>query len=233
MSERFLVLFAHARTGSENLCLALGSGADRPALAEPFNPRYPLWGQPGPYVYSEPKTVDELDEVMASIEVSYSGLKTMTYQLTPELNEALARRRNIALLFLYRRDMFAAAVSQEVAMVTRHWHTFDHRESDGAQDVVTIDPIAVVGHLRRFKQARSWMSALAQDLGAPMVSYEEIYEGDSGVQTVSALCDELEVSRPTAAAWADLLSGSVIPIRDQHSVENMTEVEKACEAACR
>lgn len=230
MSRPFFVLFAHARTGSENLCRALGSGTEKPALAEPFNPRYSLWGEPGPYEFTEPSTEDSLNYTIDAISKDYSGIKTMTYHLTPELNEALTRRPGTAFLFLYRRDVFAAALSQEVAMVTRHWHTFDDAERADTGSLVSVDPAAVVVHAVRFLASQHWMQELAGQINAPYVSYEEIYESVASApqDVVAGLCQSLGIAAPRPEVAHNLLSRSVVPIRNHHQVANLADVEDAC-----
>ena len=235
MSPRLSVIFAHARTGSENLCRTLGSGSGKPALSESFNPRYPLWGEPGPYEYVEPKTRESLYETIDDIEQSYSGLKTMTYQLTPSLNEALACRQETAAIFLYRRDVIAAAVSQEVGMISSHWHTFGDASVAQRNARMQIDPVAVAGHVRRFLEAQRWMKEMSMRTNSPYLSYEEIYDNDDreAEEVVSRMCDSIEVAPPNSTVAKSLLSRDVVPIRYQHRITNLTDVVDACRRLTR
>lgn len=117
-----LIVFAHARSGSTSLIGALGEHPELELLAEPFNSDHASWWH-GHREYRQ-RVVDEatLNTVLGEIFAAYDGFKTLTSQLPEPLNRSMLLAPDRKLVFLRRRNLLRAVVSNLLGHETKLWH---------------------------------------------------------------------------------------------------------------
>jgi hypothetical protein len=124
LGERVL-LFAHPRSGSSNLYQILQSHPALEVLEEPFNENFVNW-QPGNKDYlGSVHDVETLDEQLAEIFTRFNGLKVLDYQLSDDLVEHLLSRADLRVVFVRRRNVLKAVVSNLIAEQTDLWKVWD------------------------------------------------------------------------------------------------------------
>lgn len=115
------IIFAHARSGSTTLARALKLHPNVTLLEEPFSFNRHQW--PGKHIaYRQALTdkVDSLDKQLDLIFEEVIGFKHLQCQLSEEFNKhLLSNSGNI--IFLHRRNLLKAAISNQIAEQSRHW----------------------------------------------------------------------------------------------------------------
>ena len=112
-------------SGSNSLVEILQCHPSLQILNEPFNENFHTWEPGNPNYRDRVHDIDSLDGVLAEILAAYSGIKVLSYQLTPELLDHLVLRPDLHVIVLRRRNLLAAAVSNLVALQTNLWKTWD------------------------------------------------------------------------------------------------------------
>lgn len=120
-----VLLFAHPRSGSSNLCEILQLHPHLQICEEPFNENYVRWARGNEDYLARVHDASSLDQVLDEIFASYNGLKFLNYQLPDELVVHLLRRQDLRIIFLKRRNALQAIVSVLVAEQTGLWHKWD------------------------------------------------------------------------------------------------------------
>jgi hypothetical protein len=120
-----LLLLAHPRSGSSNLYEILQLHPELRICLEPFNENFVRWA-PGNENYLE-RAHDwaSLEGALAEIFAEFNGLKLLGYQLPEEWVTRLIRRPDFRVLFLRRRNVLQAVVSNLIAEQTGLWHRWD------------------------------------------------------------------------------------------------------------
>lgn len=132
-SNQFII-FAHARSGSTTLLriLNLCEGIHCP-MDEPFHRRYigSLIDSLCLNYYPEMEKKMRLKFVNAALSFlfsRYNGYKHLWCQLTPSDNKAMLRKKNLKVIFLYRKNAFDAVVSNHIAAQTGVWDYYSQKK---------------------------------------------------------------------------------------------------------
>lgn len=120
-----LVVVAHPRSGSNSLVEILGCHPELTVLNEPFNENFSSWLPTNPDYRARITDVRSLDLLIDGILADYSGFKVHTYQLETELLAHLLCRRDLHVVFLRRRNLLEAVVSNLIAEQTGLWAEWD------------------------------------------------------------------------------------------------------------
>ncbi len=120
-----LIVFAHARSGSNSLVEILQLHRQLTVLNEPFNENFMQWGTGNADYRSRITDPASLDAILDEIFDTYQGIKVLTYQLEEEHIEHLAHAPGVHILFLRRRNLLQAAVSNLIALQTNLWKSWD------------------------------------------------------------------------------------------------------------
>jgi hypothetical protein len=125
--ERVLV-FAHPRSGSTNICRILQLHPDVNVCEEPFNSGYTGWARGNKNYVELVHDVASLDEQLEDIFTTYNGLKLLDDQLPDDLVTHLLLRPDFRVVFLRRQNLLQATVSLMIAGQTHVWHRWDRTE---------------------------------------------------------------------------------------------------------
>jgi hypothetical protein len=137
-----LVLATHARSGSNSLVEILNLAPGVSILNEPFNERFTQWSPGNPDYRDRVVDIASLDVVMNEIFASWSGIKSLGYQLELPLFEHLLLRPDVSVIFLRRRNLLETVVSNLIALQTNLWKTWD--ATMALEDhYAALDPIPV------------------------------------------------------------------------------------------
>ncbi|MBT3192316.1 MAG: hypothetical protein HN341_07145 [Verrucomicrobia bacterium] len=123
-----VVIFAHPRTGSSNLCYMLLLHPKLKLAMEPF------WHGYGALHPDERNYVDQitdipsLEQALAELFARYNGMKILDYQLPEDVYDHLLLREDIRLIFLQRRNLLQAELSCHIADQTKVWGIEDMNE---------------------------------------------------------------------------------------------------------
>lgn len=104
-------MFAHPRSGSNSLVEILRRHPSLSILNEPFNEGFPSWGTGKPNYLARVRDVESLEDLLREIFAEYRGMKMLSYQLGQELGSYILRRSAMRVVFLRRRNLLQAAVS--------------------------------------------------------------------------------------------------------------------------
>jgi hypothetical protein len=123
-------------------------------LNEPFNENFTSWQAGNPNYRDRLVDRDGLDGVLADVFATYSGFKTLSFQVLGALLESLLLRSDLDVVVLRRRNLLEAVVSNLIALQTNLWKTWDADRP--LEDYYTrLQPIAVsdVEHLTSATEA--------------------------------------------------------------------------------
>lgn len=176
------LIFAHARSGSDNLCDALNRHPSITICNEPFNPKHHLWDESNLDYRTEIVDQKSMYAQISRIQKRYSAIKTLDWNLPDSLNEALLRDEGIPLVLLRRRNALQAVVSHWLARTTHIWQVRDttgptssHYRDLPAAPMETIDR-----DLREFLKVRDSTDRTASHRAPTSmirVWYEDLYTG--------------------------------------------------------
>ena len=124
-----LVVVAHPRSGSNSLVEILDCHPELTLLDEPLNEDFSSWLPANPDYRARVTDVTSLDRVVNGILADYSGFKVHTYQLEMELLAHLLCRRDLYVVFLQRRNLLEAVVSNLIAEQTGLWAAWDRERA--------------------------------------------------------------------------------------------------------
>jgi LPS sulfotransferase NodH len=182
-----LVLAAHARSGSNSLVEILNLAPDVSMLNEPFNENFTRWSPENPNYRDRVVDTTSLDAVMNEIFASWTGIKTLGYQLDLCLLEHLVLRPDVHVVFLRRRNLLETVVSNLIALQTNLWKTWDAtgpiEDRYRALDALPIEDVRVM--LRWTRERLDETEAILDqrtDGRAFKVVYEDLYLATSSSQ---------------------------------------------------
>jgi len=116
------IMFAHARSGSTNLGICLEQHPAVKICGEPFfwvyKKRHPDEKNYIDHVHNK-KTLDEQLEEVFSL---YTGIKTLEEQLSVKYNIHILENPSVKIIYLERRNILQATVSNFMARQTHIWH---------------------------------------------------------------------------------------------------------------
>lgn len=178
-----LVLLAHARTGSTSLMHLLNLHSDIQMCHEPFHPSHSTWYPVEENHADLVKDESTLDAQLSKIFRTYTGIKTLSYQLPKSLYGRLLTRDDIKVIFLSRRNILQAAVSGFVAHQTNIWQSSD-REKSGSCKVGPLKPVPVdqlretVGYYRELDSLYRELVSKKPSNSVLQIFYEDVFSAD-------------------------------------------------------
>jgi LPS sulfotransferase NodH len=178
-----LVVVAHPRSGSNSLLEILDCHPELTFLNEPFNEGFSSWLPGNPDYRARINDAASLDQVIGSILADYSGFKVHTYQLETELLAHLLRRRDLYVVFLRRRNLLEAVVSNLIAEQTGLWAAWDRDRA--LEDYYTdLSPLSMEDIRELLEWTRENLAEVAAILGARSdgrvleLYYEDLFLGE-------------------------------------------------------
>jgi LPS sulfotransferase NodH len=195
-----VVVIAHPRSGSNSLVEILSLALPAPLLNEPFNERHHTWGADARDWRSRVHDIASLDEVIAEITMTWSGIKVLGYQLDLPLLEHLLHRSDVRVIRLRRRNLLETVVSNLVALQTNLWKAWGV-DGDLEDHYRELAPIALdeVRELLRHTRARlDEVEEILDRRTSPTlrVQYEDLYL-DATDATLDELWRFLDVDPPS------------------------------------
>jgi hypothetical protein len=177
--ERVL-LFAHPRSGSSNLYQIMRLHPALEILEEPFNENYVNWHPENKDYLGLVRDIESLDEQLAEIFTRFNGVKVLNYQLSDELVEHLLLRPDFRVVFVRRRNVLQAVVSNLIAEQTNLWKKWDMTRSlesyyDGLQPLDLDDVRARVEWLSWHMQLCESILDKRADGRVLKIVYEDFY----------------------------------------------------------
>ena len=125
LDER-LILLAWPRSGSSSLWQILQAHPDLELFPdEPFNESFTEWAPGNPDYLARVHDIESLDTVLAELLEHNRGIKVLSYQLDEELLRHLIVRPDLWVIFLSRRNLLQAAVSDRIAKQTKLFNRWD------------------------------------------------------------------------------------------------------------
>ncbi len=178
-----LLVVAHPRSGSNSLVEILDCHPELTLLNEPFNEAFSAWVPANPDYRARVTDVASLDRVVDGILADYSGFKVHTYQLEMDLLAHLLCRTDLHVVFLRRRNLLEAVVSNLIAEQTGLWASWDRERA--VEDYYTdLAPLSVQDIRDRLWWARENLAEVAavlrarSDRRALELCYEDLFLGD-------------------------------------------------------
>ncbi len=124
-----VLLFAHPRCGSSNVYQILQLHPALDILEEPFNENFVSWAPENRDYRALVHDIPSLEEQLADIFMQFDGLKVLNYQLRDELIEHLLLRSDLRVVFMRRRNVLQAVVSNLIAEQTHLWKKWNMTRS--------------------------------------------------------------------------------------------------------
>lgn len=224
------VIFAHPRSGSTSLARVLAESPDVKMAIEPFHPKYSTWNS-GARNYSEfikdEKTMNQaLDELFAK----YTAIKVLDYQFPEKIYFSMLKRNDLKVLFLRRKDLLAAALSNAIGEQTGQWHK--------QADVSIYDNLKPID-ITKIRKWMKYVSALNDEYyqylqkhrkrGFMPLYYENLFSTDfnENKKNLEKICLFLEITLPPDSAIEEFMSPSRAKINFQNiysKIPNYREV---------
>lgn len=200
-SNKF-VIFAHPRSGSTSLARVLDESVDVEMSLEPFHPKYKEWN-PSERNYSkfiiDTKTLDiALDEIFSK----YNAIKVLNYQFTEEIYFHLLSNKDLKMVFLTRKNLFDAAISNAVATQVGKWHKDEKANYDNLK---SIDP-QVIGNWMEYvgDLNKTYLKYLEDNRDGDFIHvlYEDLYSEDFAKSklVLEKVCKFVSIAMPSDEA---------------------------------
>jgi hypothetical protein len=180
-----LVVVAHPRSGSNSLLEILDCHPELNLLDEPFNESFSTWLPSNPDYRARVSDVTSLDRVVDGILADYSGFKVHTYQLETELLAHLLCRKDLHVVFLRRRNLLEAVVSNLIAEQTGLWAAWERDQDRALEDYYTDPaPLSVKDARDKLRWTRQNLTEVAAILRARgdgrvlELCYEDLFLGN-------------------------------------------------------
>ena len=183
MNPTRTLLFAHPRTGSSSLNLALNAHPRLNLAEDPFWHGYGAY-HPGEKNYvDEVKDVPSLERALEELFARYNGLKVLDYQLDEKIFDHLLRKPEFKVIFLQRRNLLRAEVSCHIAEQTKVWNMMDMNEERQRiyRNLAPIPPDALASSLEYAADlVRHYTKTLRSRPAGTYIEvfYEDLYAGD-------------------------------------------------------
>jgi hypothetical protein len=178
-----VVVVAHPRSGSNSLVGILDCHPELTLLNEPFNENFSSWLPTNPDYRARITDVTSLDRVVDGILADYSGFKVHSYQLETDLLAHLLCRRDLCVVFLRRRNLLEAVVSNLIAEQTGLWAAWDRDRA--LEDYYTgLDALPVEDVRDKLRQTRENLAEVAailhtrRDGRVLELCYEDLFLGE-------------------------------------------------------
>jgi LPS sulfotransferase NodH len=231
------ILFAHARSGSNNLAACLNAHPAVRVAEEPFHEKYSVW-HPGQRNYNQfivdiPTLLESLHEIFST----YNGIKILDYQLSEALYTHLLRMPDYRLIFLRRRNLLEAVVSGLIAEQTAVWRASD-LQAGNRESYSRLTPLPIKDVRDRLNYAREIQDyyrriALERHPTSTLfVDYEDLYTTDvsHNLAILSEICAFVGISPPNSDAVDEYINPKRARISNMvryDALPNFTEINQA------
>ena len=197
-SFRF-ILFAHPRSGSTTLANLLNLHPCLNILVEPFHENFHLWSPKNPNYLEQVVDTASLDSQLARIFETHNGIKTINWPLPFELYAHMLSDEQKRIIFLRRRNMLRAGMSNAISHRIGVWKKQDlPSNADALYEGLGEIPVSRI---------IEWVEAVQEDMGryealldsrpagtVKKLTYETLYEADPlQEETLQELFDFLGV----------------------------------------
>jgi hypothetical protein len=232
-----LVVVAHPRSGSNALVEILRCHPQLTLLNEPFNEKFSTWLPANPDYRSRVSDVASLDRVVDGILARYSGFKLHTYQLDSELLAHLLLRQDLYIVFLRRRNLLEAVVSNLIAEQTGLWSAWD-RDRDLEAYYTELAPVSLEDARALLRWSRENLTEVAdllqarRDGRAIQMFYEDMFVADvvTRLRQAESLWSHLGLppcTNPRVGAFLDNASFRMGGPATYGRLPNLAELEAA------
>lgn len=232
-----IVIFAQARTGSTTLTAALSCHSEVRIAQDVFAKGFSQWF-PGERDYSSvAKDVDSLNESLIDIFSKYSGFKTLSHELTEDLNSYLLLNEEHRVIYLRRRNHLQAVVSCEIAEQTKVWQIGDYQKFDGDRykdlNAIPIEKLKAALDYHAYLDSFYEKVLNGRASGSFLtLFYEDLYRDDldEGRRAIGAVFDFLSLETPYGEELDFHLSprkSKINSLETYRAVPNIDEINAA------
>lgn len=191
-----VILFALPRTGSNALASILNLHPELHISLEPFNPSYSEWGDAN--LLSQLTDKWTFQWALERLFTESNGFKHLVNQLPWLLNQQLLERP-CRRIFLYRRDIFSAALSQQIVAHTQE--VLNRRAAlNGKTSFPEVGPTVLRKEMARIRNTYTSYREFVEieELDFFEVAYEQLFNAPEEQQwsLLERLFDYLGVSQP-------------------------------------
>ena len=194
------VIFAHPRSGSTSLAKVLAGSKDVKMCIEPFNKDHSKWDDNNKDYYKSVKSTEKLDKALIEIFKKYSAIKCLDYQLPKRLYYRLLNKKDLKIVFLKRKNLGDATLSNAIAEQTKEWHKVKSEDIYSNLKPINVNRlekwISYVGSL-----SDTYLSFLKNHRKEDflLLYYENLYINSFKInkQNILKICKYLEISPPS------------------------------------
>lgn len=231
------IIFAIARSGSTSLARLLGRSEDVEMAIEPFHESWAEWHPDEPDYRNMVRDKFSLDEVHKDLFSRYTAIKVLNYQLDTDLYKHLLSKRDLKILFLYRKNVIESIISAEIAEQTSVWHR-DELNAETKKNFANLKPLDINILKEKYfyitKQYQEFVDFLERKRPNDHLKlyYEDLYSKnmDKNLRTLKEVCEFLNVKLPSREYIDQYMTISKAKInqRDMYkSLPNYDEIEQA------
>ena len=120
------IIFAHPRSGSTSLARVLGEIKGVKMCIEPFHPSFSIWYPMEKNYHKLINDAKSMKDALNEIFEKYTGIKVLSYQFPEKIYFSMLSNKNYKILFLTRKNLLDAALSNMIAEQTKEWHRSDN-----------------------------------------------------------------------------------------------------------
>lgn len=227
------IIFAHARSGSNNLAACLNTDPTIRVAEEPFHEKYSVWHPTErnyhSFIVDVPTLTQSLDELFSR----YNGMKILDYQLSEELYAHLLGIHDYKVIFLRRRNLLQTVVSGLIAEQTGVWRVTDLTTDNEAKynELTPLSVQEVDERLRYLKELHRLYRGLAAQRPPELttfVDYEDLYTKDvsNNIAVLSSIFSFVGASAPVPEKVGPYINPSRAKISQQTSYKKLPNFEE-------
>lgn len=188
------VIFGHARSGSSTL-KTIFAEQDVKIIGEPFNHDVIEY-------YSNKLKNNKAEDVLDELMDNYDAFKHLCHQANIACNKLILNKYKT--IFIYRKDLFKAAISSQLALKTGVWSVEDVGYRDNYHNVESLDVNGIRNTFLEFKNHINMYKKFANQ--AFFVTYEDLYESEHKLEIVNKIFKYVNVKIKNKESIDNLLS---------------------------
>ena len=226
------VIFAHPRTGSTSLARVLAESPDVTMALEPFHPDFTKWNPGETNYHSQVKSKKAMLKAIDKLFSKYSAIKVLDYQLPKKLYHELLIRPDVKILFLRRKNLVDAAISNAIGEQTGKWNKYDSEKSYTKFKPLNVEKLTkwmeYVGGLSNY-----YYSYLKKNRKADFLplAYEDLFFEDleKNKKILEKICKFLGILPPPESAIKKFMTPSQAKINYENiyrKIPNYEEVKR-------
>lgn len=223
------IIFAHARSGSTSLARVLSESPDVKMSIEPFNPDYIKWNPKAKDYIKIAKDTKTLNFVLTELFSEFNAMKVLDYQLPKRLYFSLLKNKDYKVIFLRRKNLLEASISNAVAHQTNKWHMNEY-----SSEPVDLKPLNI-------KEIKKWIDYVGGLVDSYqkyleknrqgkflLLYYEDLYsqDFDKNKQTLKNICEFLEIELPNDNAIVKYMKPENAKINYKNMYKNIPNYDK-------